>query len=108
VRIAAGRNIRLVASGLEDYPLRIAKGEAITMKRRYYDEENVVSALSVYEGHFELSSSAFYDLYRAGDVPDRVPRSMADSWAGLFEEYEYLRGEQADLAAQVARDLALS
>jgi hypothetical protein len=78
------------------------------MKRRYYDEEVVASALSVYEGHFEMPSSTFYELYRAGEVPDRVPRSMANTWAGLVEEFEYLRGEQADLAAQVARDLALS
>jgi hypothetical protein len=77
------------------------------MKRRYYNEDAVARALSVYESHFELTSSAFYELYRAGDVPDRVPHSMANAWAGLFEEYEYLRAEEADIAAQVARDLAL-
>jgi hypothetical protein len=81
------------------------------MKRRYYDQDSLARALRIYEAHFELSSSAFYDLHRAGEVPDRVPRSMADAWAGLFEEYELLRGqegEEADLAAQVERYLALS
>jgi hypothetical protein len=78
-----------------------------TTKRRYYDEAAVAGALSVYEGHFELESSEFYELYRARNVPERVPHSMANAWAGLFEEYEYLRGQEADLAAQVAHDLAL-
>lgn len=78
------------------------------MKRRYYDQEAVLNALGVYERHFELSSPDFYELYCAGAVPDRVPHSMANAWAGLFEEYEHLRDQEADLAAQVTRDLALS
>jgi len=77
------------------------------MKRRYYDEESVARALKVYEGHFELSSSDFYELYRAGRIPDTVPRSMANAWAGVFEEFESLRDEEADLAAHFKRDLAL-
>lgn len=81
----------------------------LQIKRHYHTADSIRRGLAVYESHFGLDSRAFYERYKNDALPCAVPRSDANSWAGLIEEYESLSsGEaEADLAGRVEKVLTL-
>lgn len=81
--------------------LRRTNGPAQEPRRvRYYSTQAVREALGQFEEIYGLSSERFYDLYREDALPRDMPRTAANGWAALVEEYESMRVDEADLVEQ--------
>jgi hypothetical protein len=75
------------------------------VEKRYYDTRTLERALDVYEAHFGLRSSEFYEAHQADDERvATIPRRHRQHWASFYREWEEFRGED-DFAGQVRRQL---
>ena len=107
--IDAARRLRSLLLVTRDRRHRSLLNAEAPTKRRYYSEDSISRALKVFEERFGMASEEFYERYRQGEeLPYELPRGMANSWAGLYEEYESVRGDEADLAAQVEREIEVA
>ena len=81
-----------------------SREKEVVVDRNYYTVGSLERTLSVYEAHFGLDSSVFYDAHQADDERvARIPRRHRQHWASFYREWEELRG--GGFAGQVRRQL---
>jgi hypothetical protein len=61
-----------------------------TVERYAYDVDSLTRAMRELERAYDLNSDAFYELYRAQEVPAHIPRFDAHVWASFVEDVRRL------------------
>jgi hypothetical protein len=76
------------------------------MERRYYTAESLEQVLRSFEDRYGLSSSDFYELHLADQLPLEVPGFHRHTWASFYRDVQRLSG--ADFARHAEGVLAAS